>query len=903
MSTCIRSQHQSSNQLYQIVTGLKQFHSQLCQFKFENCIQDSSYADQLDTDCNIYSRLRDCFRSLLDDSQCLSAQLKDQYTKAKQNEYQACGVASSYESVRSSSIVHKFRIRDKASDESASTETKGYECLCIGSQNLGTRKSIVKIKVVRIPLHRVFTLSDNLIQILDSDNLQPIPNLKIKNVLTFGVSNATDQCQGGYVDICVSTKRNKIQIYRLDKLNMNFGYELSVQDSFTSIAMDSCGIIGCSETEYFSYDPSNSNDRRSTGSFNSIFKLDDPNTAVCFTNISPGQYLLNGPNVGVTTSLQGMSQRPPIMFVSSPIDFIYSHPYLIVLVRDYIHIYSYLDDQLKQEIPLKFCRTLLTMQQENIKNIIVTNKDNIYLLVPLSIEEQIEQLLNSYRLQEALTLAESTCSSIKQRSTNRLVLSTKKRIAFIEFSAMNVVRALCLFDDIHIDFHEILTQIPNFLPINSSWSNIDENNKSQYVQWLNALGDYMTRKSAEFSHQPDYYPVLLKAYLLVKTPEMIIEFIQTNASYVPMDYCKILIDAQHYNAAAILYSSHEKHQQAIDIWKKLVSNEYSNDDTFPGVWILAKYILERNIDRSLEFSTAAWFLERNEEELALKIFTNKHRTESNNDPFSSQRVINLIKTHQTALVTYLEYAVFKLQLQTDEIHTMLVNIYLDQILSKSDNEETRSKLQAFIITSNSYRVQTVLHRVNQTNRLKREVALLYGKMNNFEQAFRILVDELQDLEYAENYCIALSHGKSSADRKIVAHVLFKVFLNSLEKYPNEIKAALLRLLCNNEIEFDFIEVLQRLPSHWSLASLSQILLRALRTYSYTQRAAKLESSLVRVQNEQLNIKLSQLKRSNTMINEQRQCKHCLQQFYETSCVVYQDGIQVHVHCAKKYKQN
>ncbi|CAF5216923.1 unnamed protein product, partial [Rotaria magnacalcarata] len=102
MSTCIRSQHQSSNQLYQIVTGLKQFHSQLCQFKFENCIQDSSYADQLDTDCNIYSRLRDCFRSLLDDSQCLSAQLKDQYKKAKQNEYQACGVASSYASVRSS---------------------------------------------------------------------------------------------------------------------------------------------------------------------------------------------------------------------------------------------------------------------------------------------------------------------------------------------------------------------------------------------------------------------------------------------------------------------------------------------------------------------------------------------------------------------------------------------------------------------------------------------------------------------------------------------------------------------------------------------------------------------------------------------------------------------------------
>lgn len=55
-------------------------------------------------------------------------------------------------------------------------------------------------------------------------------------------------------------------------------------------------------------------------------------------------------------------------------------------------------------------------------------------------------------------------------------------------------------------------------------------------------------------------------------------------------------------------------------------------------------------------------------------------------------------------------------------------------------------------------------------------------MNNFDQAFRILVDELADFEYAENYCLTLSQGKSSGDRRIVAHVLFKILLNSLDKY-------------------------------------------------------------------------------------------------------------------------
>ena len=163
------------------------------------------------------------------------------------------------------------------------------------------------------------------------------------------------------------------------------------------------------------------------------------------------------------------------MFTNLPVDFVYSHPYLIVLTRDLIQIYryvgrpidsrvsdelstySYLDDQLKQDIPVKFARTVTNLQHETTRNILVTGKDNIYLLEPLSIDEQIDQLLNSYRLQEALVLAESNCPSVKLRRSNPLVLGTKKRIALIEFTAMNVVRALTLFEDIRIDFHEVRT--------------------------------------------------------------------------------------------------------------------------------------------------------------------------------------------------------------------------------------------------------------------------------------------------------------------------------------------------------------------------------------------------------------------------------------------------------------
>ena len=52
-------------------------------------------------------------------------------------------------------------------------------------------------------------------------------------------------------------------------------------------------------------------------------------------------------------------------------------------------------------------------------------------------------------------------------------------------------------------------------------------------------------------------------------------------------------------------------------------------------------------------------------------------------------------------------------------------------------------------------------------------------MNRFDEAFRILMDELKDFDDAENYCVLLSQDNSSTDRKNVALVLFKVLLASV----------------------------------------------------------------------------------------------------------------------------
>jgi hypothetical protein len=56
--------------------------------------------------------------------------------------------------------------------------------------------------------------------------------------------------------------------------------------------------------------------------------------------------------------------------------------------------------------------------------------------------------------------------------------------------------------------------------------------------------------------------------MIVKSREIVLEFIQINSSHIPIEYYNILIDGQFYHTAAILCSLHEKHEQAISIWKK-----------------------------------------------------------------------------------------------------------------------------------------------------------------------------------------------------------------------------------------------------------------------------------------------------------------------------------------------
>ncbi|CAF4363697.1 unnamed protein product, partial [Adineta steineri] len=65
-------------------------------------------------------------------------------------------------------FVHKFQLQKNLTN----SQEDEFSCQRVGSIHLGTRKPVVKIKIGPPSLQRVITLSDNIIQILNSGNLQ-----------------------------------------------------------------------------------------------------------------------------------------------------------------------------------------------------------------------------------------------------------------------------------------------------------------------------------------------------------------------------------------------------------------------------------------------------------------------------------------------------------------------------------------------------------------------------------------------------------------------------------------------------------------------------------------------------------------------------------------------------------
>lgn len=276
-----------------------------------------------------------------------------------------------------------------------------------------------------------------------------------------------------------------------------------------------------------------------------------------------------------------------------------------------------------------------------------------------------------------------------------------------------------------------------------------------------------------------------------------------NACRQDLSEAKLRSAGKHY-ALSIWYKSHKKQGAALAIWKSLIQGELEDSSSNVNLQDMATLLLSLQDVALIE--EYGWWIVGRDESIGLKIFMPGDSKRA--ALFDPDRVLEscMIKVSQEGIMTYLEYLVTQRKSEVPEHHTMLSQLYVDNIVRAVANSQSSTKHQELInvfkeqqgrklmtsgdiksleaagimdtflsyLQSNSkvdpissYRaklsqlLQTtpvldddeVLTKVKTMPILRFEVALLLARTEKFEESIGILVKEVKDYQGAEILCL------------------------------------------------------------------------------------------------------------------------------------------------------
>ncbi|XP_077979032.1 transforming growth factor-beta receptor-associated protein 1-like [Glandiceps talaboti] len=773
---------------------------------------------------------------------------------------------------------------------------------------LAVKKPIVQLKAASA-LTRILVLCDNTLTLLHMINLEPIMSgAKVKGVSSFCVNENPTTSNPFSIQVCVATKKKCLYLYTVTEDKMNFIREITTTDFPVTMDMDAYFICVAQSIQYFmiNFDTNESTD---------LFPYEADQTNPIVKRIGQGEFLLNGPNaLGMFVTSEGVSQRPPLQWSSSVMATGYVYPYVCALDDEFITVHSILDQQQKQTIPFQGGKLMNNFEGR----VYVASNKEVYALIPVPVDKQIQALLNDKRVEEALTLAKNAKRvGINRENFQKLYYRIQQQAGFIELSQFHFKEAVDLFKAGRLDVRELINLFPLLLPSNSNFTRsvpllhefadinqIVKYNKERLAQCKEFLISYLqqirgTRFAVGYKEEVD--TALLKLYSEINAPELS-DLIASENGCMFEDCVGTLQKHQRYYALGSLYKYHGDSDKALQLWTGIVDGQYK-DPSFPGVDFIVDFLAKLS-DHELIWRYVDWVMQKDELS-GVKIFTERPPGESPSERLRSDDIIDYLHKYPGAVIRYLEYLVFMKKLEKEKYHTHLAVLYLDSVLQLRKNADTpkerldlaRSKLRHMLQTSSIYRIQLILGKVKETD-MYAECAILYGKLEEHDKALRILVYKLKDYGAAENYCDVNSVGKDKNYRRRLYQILLSVYLDPMEGPKDALVGPAISLLNSNSSEFDIIRVLQILPDNWSIGLLQHFLSRALRTNMHTCRATKIERMLARGENLQLKAQTIRETRHPVAMTDDRICEVCRRPFNDTSFSRYPNGVITHTQCAR-----
>ncbi|CAG2204159.1 TGFBRAP1 [Mytilus edulis] len=305
-------------------------------------------------------------------------------------------------------------------------------------------------------------LIDNTLSLLNMFDLEPImTGAKVKGVTYFCINENPTNGNPFSIEICVALKKKQIQVYTVTEDKLVHVKDVHISEPAISVGVDGSFVCAALLSQYcmINYETSHTQD---------LFPFDSEHSKPLIKRISKEEFLLSGPSaLGMFVTSDGISQRPPLQWSENIVSMTYVHPYIVAMNDEFITVHSILDQQQKQAIPFQGGTYLGNFDGK----LFVASGREIYALVPVAWEKQVQALLGDKRVTEALDLAKNANKAgLTRDKFLKIFKRFQQQAAFIEFSEGHLEEAMDLFKNSQVDVREVISLYPRLLPSNCNFT-------------------------------------------------------------------------------------------------------------------------------------------------------------------------------------------------------------------------------------------------------------------------------------------------------------------------------------------------------------------------------------------------------------------------------------------------
>lgn len=837
----------------------------------------------------------------------------------------------------SDGVLHHFLLDEQ-------TSPKGhlvYLAQKLQHKHLGLKKAVAMVASelkAASALERLIVLAEGGLYLHHMMSLELLPSAsgKVKGVLSFCVNENPVSADPFCVELAVILARRRVvQIYALQEDRVTLLREVTTPQQPCGISLDGYFLCLALASQYviLNYKTSAAQD---------LFPFDSQERKPIIKRIGREEFLLAAPGgLGMFANAKGMSQRAPVKWSEGVLGAAVCFPYVVALDEGFVTVHSMLDQQLKQTFSFRDGRLLQDFEGK----LLLASTSAVYMLVPLPLERQIQDLLASNRVDEALTLTEGARPNIPRDRYQVLHKRILQQAGFIHFGRLHFPEAKEHFRKGQLDVRELISLYPLLLPSSSSFTRchpplhpfadlhqLTAGDQDKVTRCKHFLISYLHEMRASPAHKTiatdneaingfreEVDTALLKLYAEADHHSLLDLLASDNACLLE-DSAPWLEKYHKYFALGLLYQYNGQQGAALQLWRRVVDGELC-DPTRADLYEYVVDFMSFCPDLDLVWKHADWALSR-DQTIGVQIFTRRPPVEKEqNNKLNPDQVLTFLQKYTQALLLYLEHLVMDRNIQKEKFHTHLALLYTERVLGlvkqacgveggREGLQEARSKLQNLLKNSTLYRTQLLLGRLEGVEELHEERALLHGRLGEHEKALHILVHQLHDRPAAEAYCTwAASHAHNhhhtlnsahdphdSTPVPHVFHLLLATYLDP-DVPGGADSVAAVDLLNRHANQFDAARVLALLPDGWSLQLIGPFLMAAVRKSAHAKRTSQLALALATGQYRQLLHDRIKQRGGPVVVSEKKGCHLCHNTFSEPECVCLPGGTPVHTHCA------